>query len=597
MVTTMITEPPTTEEPVETPSSDGPSASPPHGVHRDTETGLIGGVCAGVAETTGWDVSLIRIAAVVLGFFSFGIVLYLAAWWLLPDQDDRRIVTVPDWGRGSGSGAGGASRTVGVIAIAVVAVLAAFVVLGAVSHLATGLPGIHRFSGLFPSVRGVVRSALRSWWILALIVGGILILRRSNRPAVPSAGTTPGPTPGAVVTPRSPRPPAIVGPVTLLAAVVLALVMLALRLLGLAAINPGVVAGLVLGVLAVGLLVSSRRGRARGLLLVALPLGLLLALLPLSRARFDAVGRARDLTAADLKGRTSPVEVTAGTWTLDLRGSLRHSVDAVSVRQVAGRVTVVLPTDRRSVVEVETGTGDVDVSRPSIQRATTAAPDGRGLDVATGLVAGSPVTDDELIALETGGSLTPLLVGSPLEARGSVERRTYRTGPTGGVGPDLEVKVRLGVGKVTLVDPRWSGTAPRLATATQMCLTAGGATGVVTPCSQVPSEKRVPVCGSDNEGGWAVVYDCRAITAAAPQVACSDRRWNYVPCASLGIAPDPDFAAVGGAPTGATVPPLGAPFPTGENQSPIPDQVEAGGSTGPSPPGAPSRTVPPAPGQ
>ena len=48
---------------------------------------VVAGVCGGVADHFGIDANIVRlalVAAVVLGLGS-GIVIYLAAWWLMPE--------------------------------------------------------------------------------------------------------------------------------------------------------------------------------------------------------------------------------------------------------------------------------------------------------------------------------------------------------------------------------------------------------------------------------------------------------------------------------------------------------------------------------
>ena len=56
-------------------------------LRRDSTKGVIGGVCAGIAERTGASVVAVRMAAVFLGlFFGAGLGAYLLAWALLPDQ-------------------------------------------------------------------------------------------------------------------------------------------------------------------------------------------------------------------------------------------------------------------------------------------------------------------------------------------------------------------------------------------------------------------------------------------------------------------------------------------------------------------------------
>jgi len=48
----------------------------------------IAGVCSGFALHYGWDVNLTRILFAVLTFFTFpiGVLLYIAAWIILPDS-------------------------------------------------------------------------------------------------------------------------------------------------------------------------------------------------------------------------------------------------------------------------------------------------------------------------------------------------------------------------------------------------------------------------------------------------------------------------------------------------------------------------------
>ncbi len=59
-------------------------------LYRRSASGRLGGVCAGLAEYLDSDVTLIRLLAIVLavvpGGFIGGIVAYLAAWVLMPDE-------------------------------------------------------------------------------------------------------------------------------------------------------------------------------------------------------------------------------------------------------------------------------------------------------------------------------------------------------------------------------------------------------------------------------------------------------------------------------------------------------------------------------
>jgi phage shock protein PspC (stress-responsive transcriptional regulator) len=54
---------------------------------RNTEQGMLGGVCAGLADHLGLDVTLVRVLAVlgaVLGLGSL-VVAYVVAWLLMPE--------------------------------------------------------------------------------------------------------------------------------------------------------------------------------------------------------------------------------------------------------------------------------------------------------------------------------------------------------------------------------------------------------------------------------------------------------------------------------------------------------------------------------
>ncbi|MBC6698391.1 PspC domain-containing protein [Hymenobacter puniceus] len=52
---------------------------------RDTDTGKIGGVAAGVAAYLGTDVSLVRILFLLGAFFGFGLILYIILWIAVPE--------------------------------------------------------------------------------------------------------------------------------------------------------------------------------------------------------------------------------------------------------------------------------------------------------------------------------------------------------------------------------------------------------------------------------------------------------------------------------------------------------------------------------
>lgn len=50
---------------------------------------MVAGVCAGIAEYLGWDVSVVRIAYVLVSLFSAafpGLIVYIILWFVMPDE-------------------------------------------------------------------------------------------------------------------------------------------------------------------------------------------------------------------------------------------------------------------------------------------------------------------------------------------------------------------------------------------------------------------------------------------------------------------------------------------------------------------------------
>jgi phage shock protein C len=49
---------------------------------------MLAGVCSGIAEYTGIDVNVIRVVFVVLGLLAWGVLIYLAAWIVIPEEGE-----------------------------------------------------------------------------------------------------------------------------------------------------------------------------------------------------------------------------------------------------------------------------------------------------------------------------------------------------------------------------------------------------------------------------------------------------------------------------------------------------------------------------
>ena len=58
-------------------------------LHRSRKSRMIAGVCGGIAESLGWDVTLVRLLYVLVSIFSAafpGIVVYLILWVVAPES-------------------------------------------------------------------------------------------------------------------------------------------------------------------------------------------------------------------------------------------------------------------------------------------------------------------------------------------------------------------------------------------------------------------------------------------------------------------------------------------------------------------------------
>jgi phage shock protein C len=61
---------------------------------RNRKGRMIGGVCAGLADHFGWDVTLVRVVVAVFAVITggAGILAYLVAWALIPEEGDKTSI-------------------------------------------------------------------------------------------------------------------------------------------------------------------------------------------------------------------------------------------------------------------------------------------------------------------------------------------------------------------------------------------------------------------------------------------------------------------------------------------------------------------------
>lgn len=60
-------------------------------LHRSRRNKMIAGVCGGLAEALGWDVTLVRILYVLVSLISAafpGILVYIVLWIVMPESGD-----------------------------------------------------------------------------------------------------------------------------------------------------------------------------------------------------------------------------------------------------------------------------------------------------------------------------------------------------------------------------------------------------------------------------------------------------------------------------------------------------------------------------
>lgn len=84
-----------------------PSPSPPStfGFRRSVDDRWIAGVCGGIAARTGLDPTLVRVLAILLAVFGHlvGLIAYLAAWALVPEESSSDATPGPVSGPASGT--------------------------------------------------------------------------------------------------------------------------------------------------------------------------------------------------------------------------------------------------------------------------------------------------------------------------------------------------------------------------------------------------------------------------------------------------------------------------------------------------------------
>jgi hypothetical protein len=299
-----------------------------------------------------------------------------------------------------------------------------------------------------------------------------------------------------------------------------------LRLGGVVSLRPGVIAAILLSVLGFGLVISGWWGRARGLLLVAVPLGAVLAALPL----LDIVVWDR-IDAEPINMSVAPRDVHrfAGK-SLDYSRLRSDSDRSFTIDQTVGNLSIRLPRHMKTQVDVSVGTGSVDLLSHSITAVLDLFSEGNpAADWSKLPVTGALADVESLKGLGLSAADLDVVLPNSWQAVatsgdgiGTRFRRTVGSGES-----TLHLRIRLGTGRVELLDPRWTGPAPKLIQPVQVCTSIGiNNSGMINACGELSSGGEVPVCPA---------FENRALRT---QIVLQLGR--YVLCNDVGIDASPD---------------------------------------------------------
>jgi len=315
------------------------ATAPTRPLRRRSNDRVIGGVAGGLGDYFNIDPLLFRIGFVGLIIFGgAGLLLYVVAWLLLPAEGQdtspleaffRRLGLTP--------------RRIGAL------VVGAVVVILLVNSSNPGIDLSMREGPL--GIPGVI-------WAFAIVVAGVLLLRRRELAATPVMASAAPPA----ATPLAPAVPAPPGPRSPLAWYVYAAVLLSIGLLALVGqvaeveVTPGQFFGTALTVIGIGLVVGAWWGRARILILIALLLMPIAVMASFVTAPLEGgIGDNRYAPANEAELRDE-YRLMAGQMTLDLT---KLSVGEVPIHIAAsvavGQLRVIVPP--RASVEIRSRVG------------------------------------------------------------------------------------------------------------------------------------------------------------------------------------------------------------------------------------------------
>ncbi len=296
-------------------------------LRRSRQDRVIAGVCGGVARSLGIDPVIVRVLVAAFAIAGgAGIIAYLIAWLVIPDDDGVSVVD-------DASAHGGRGRKL------LLAIVLAVLGLGAIASLTGGNHGTVGFL-IFVIIGIVVWQAFGSDWVTGGVPMGDWL--NSGSATTPEAAARKQSAVDAWAAQRRER--SVLGRFVFNAVVLAVGLMLALNFAGVTQLSTRAFLAVALAIVGLGLVVSAFVGRARGLIALGLLLGLLS--LPAGVDTHNAAGT-RDWVPVASSGT---YDLGMGDATLRLGPALAGMTasDSLSVKAHVGvgQLVVLLPTDR-----------------------------------------------------------------------------------------------------------------------------------------------------------------------------------------------------------------------------------------------------------
>lgn len=318
-------------------------------LRRRSDDRVIGGVASGLGDFLNVDPLLIRIGFVGLMVFGgLGLILYVGAWLLLPDETREDSIAEQLLGR--------VGLTPSRIGSALLLLIGGLLLVGALSSGGS-------LSGFAPTVAAA----------FVVIVAGVALLRQGERHAAVAAPPVAGPivrapaapaaaaaVPAAPVRRRVKRPPSPLGWYVLGAMFgAIGLLALATNLRGID-VDPGQFFGVALTALGIGLVIGTWWGRARLLILLGvlmLPFAVTASFVTAPIEGGLGEHQFRPTTAAELRGE---YRLVGGRLILDLTDIEASDDPIIIAASVAvGQIVVSLPADASVVLNAAVGAGEL----------------------------------------------------------------------------------------------------------------------------------------------------------------------------------------------------------------------------------------------